>query len=77
MTRGDYYGIPSGVPMVVNSRWVAIGSLLLLVLLAPAVPAQPGSPAGPVPVELLQARRQKLIAKLGSGVAVIRGAEEL
>ncbi|HLB55266.1 MAG TPA: Xaa-Pro peptidase family protein, partial [Gemmatimonadales bacterium] len=39
--------------------------------------AQAGSPGGPVPVELLQARRQALIGKLQTGVAVIKGAEEL
>ena len=39
--------------------------------------AQAGSPAGPVPVELLQARRQALLGKIKSGVAVIRGASEL
>ena len=46
---------------------------------APAL-AQAGSPAGPVPVELLQARRQALIARLGvggGGVAIIKGGEEL
>jgi Xaa-Pro aminopeptidase len=39
--------------------------------------AQAGSPAGPVPVELLQARRQALIGKIKSGVALVRGASEL
>jgi Xaa-Pro aminopeptidase len=46
-----------------------------------AVPAtgysQAGSPAGPVPVASLTARRQALIARIKSGVAIIRGAEEL
>ena len=63
--------------MVINRGGVVTGGLLLLGSLALPVAAQPGSPAGPVPVELLQARRQNLIAKLKSGVAVIRGAEEL
>ena len=39
--------------------------------------SQAGSPAGAVPVERLEARRQALIAKLKTGVAIIRGAEEL
>ena len=42
-----------------------------------AATAQLGSPAGPVPVERLQARREALIAKLKTGVAIIKGAEEL
>jgi Xaa-Pro aminopeptidase len=48
-------------------------------LLGPPSPAsgQAGSPAGAVPVERLQARRQALIAKLKTGIAIIRGAEEL
>ncbi|HEX7024459.1 MAG TPA: aminopeptidase P family protein [Gemmatimonadales bacterium] len=55
----------------------------LLVALAAGVaaplplPAQAGSPAGAVPVASLQARQRALIARLKSGVAVIRGAEEL
>ena len=43
----------------------------------PVVAAQEGSPAGPVPVANLTARRQALIAKIKTGVAVIRGAAEL
>jgi len=39
--------------------------------------AQAGSPAGAVPVERLVARRQALIARLQTGVAIIRGASEL
>jgi len=48
-------------------------------LLSPPGPAsgQAGSPAGAVPVERLQARRQALIAKLKTGIAIIKGAEEL
>jgi Xaa-Pro aminopeptidase len=51
------------------------------VLFAVAAPgpmaAQAGSPAGAVPVELLAARRAALIARLESGAAILRGAEEL
>ncbi|HEY9519062.1 MAG TPA: aminopeptidase P N-terminal domain-containing protein, partial [Gemmatimonadales bacterium] len=51
---------------------------LLALLAAPgALEAQAGSPAGPVPVANLEARRQALIAGVGTGVAIIRGAEEL
>lgn len=46
-------------------------------MLAASLSAQAGSPAGPVPVELLQSRRQALIAKLKTGVAIVKGAEEL
>lgn len=55
------------------------GRLLLAVLAAspPILPAQAGSPAGSVPVANLQARRQALSAQMKSGVAIIRGAEEL
>jgi len=48
---------------------------------APAAPAalqaQAGSPAGAVPVANLVARRQALIARIETGVAILRGAEEL
>lgn len=37
---------------------------------------QAGSPAGPVPVDRLVARREALIARIQSGVAVLRSAEE-
>lgn len=37
--------------------------------------AQVGSPAGPVPVANLTARRNALLARMGTGVAVIRSAE--
>ena len=54
---------------------------ILLATLAFAAPAalegQAGSPAGAVPVAQLTARRQALIGKLRSGVALIRGASEL
>lgn len=53
------------------------GCVAALLLAAPApAAAQAGSPAGPVPVANLVARRQALIAKVKSGVAIIRGAEE-
>lgn len=52
--------------------------LLAVVVAGPAaLEAQAGSPAGPVPVANLVARRQALIARIKSGVAIIRGAEEL
>jgi Xaa-Pro aminopeptidase len=51
---------------------VTFSSLLPLFLLPPAAPAQAGSPAGPVPVERLTARRQALIDRIGTGVAVVR-----
>jgi Xaa-Pro aminopeptidase len=41
-------------------------------LLSTPSPAQSGSPAGPVPVERLAARRAALIARIGTGVAVVR-----
>jgi Xaa-Pro aminopeptidase len=45
---------------------------------APAtIEAQAGSPAGAVPVANLVARRQALIARIKTGVAILRGAEEL
>jgi Xaa-Pro aminopeptidase len=44
------------------------------VLAAPAA-AQVGSPAGPVPVELLAARRAALLERLGTGVAILRSAD--
>ncbi len=53
---------------------VALGAALLL---PKPAPAQAGSPAGAIPLERLQARRQALIARLRTGVAVIRGASEL
>jgi len=55
-------------------RFLLSGCLLGLPLVAAA---QAGSPAGPVPVERLQARREALVARLKTGVAVIRGASEL
>ena len=52
--------------------------LLTFLLAAPAATeAQAGSPAGPIPVERLQERRQALIARLKTGVALIRGEAEL
>ena len=50
---------------------------ILLLALPSAAAAQAGSPAGAVPVANLAARRQALIGRLKSGVAIIRGAEEL
>lgn len=50
--------------------------LFWLALVPSAVAAQAGSPAGPVPVEQLTIRRANLLRAIGSGVAVIRSAEE-
>jgi Xaa-Pro aminopeptidase len=47
----------------------------LLIAAAPLL-AQSGSPAGPVPVELLTARREALAREVGSGVVIVRSAEE-
>ncbi len=45
--------------------------------LAPSlVLGQVGSPAGPVPVERLQARRAALLNRIGTGIAVLRSADE-
>ncbi len=56
-------------------------SHLLCALLVSAVSAeavaQAGSPAGAVPVSNLVTRRQALIGRIKSGVAIVRGAEEL
>jgi Xaa-Pro aminopeptidase len=52
-------------------------SVLALANLIPALAvAQAGSPAGPVPVERLNARRAALLDRLGTGLAVIRSADE-
>lgn len=37
--------------------------------------AQAGSPAGPVPPDLLRARRAALLERIGAGVAIVRSAE--
>ncbi len=47
--------------------------LALAIFAAPAL-AQAGSPAGPVPVELLAARRQALMDRIGTGVALVCSA---
>jgi Xaa-Pro aminopeptidase len=52
-----------------------LGAVLVRTPVAAA--GQLGSPAGPVPVERLQARRDALIGRLKTGVAIIKGAEEL
>ena len=51
---------------------------VLSALLAAASPlaAQEGSPAGPVPVQLLTARRDALAREVGTGVVIVRSAEE-
>lgn len=61
-----------------------VGLVPVVLTLAGLVPgwparlnAQAGSPAGAVPVERLAARRQALIARMKSGVAIIRGASQL
>ncbi len=42
---------------------------------ASSLAAQVESPAGPVPPELLQARRARLLERIGAGVAIVRAAE--
>lgn len=52
--------------------------LVLAALLGGAVRAhaQAGSPAGAVPVELLRARRQALLERMGTGVAILRSTDQ-
>ncbi|HET9292918.1 MAG TPA: aminopeptidase P family protein [Gemmatimonadales bacterium] len=51
--------------------------VLATLALAPSLlPCQVGSPAGPVPVERLQARRAALLSRIGTGIAVLRSADE-
>ena len=56
------------------TRTLALASALLLSA-APLV-AQEGSPAGPIPVQLLTARREALARQVGTGVVIVRSAEE-
>ena len=56
------------------TRTLALASALLLS--ASPLAAQEGSPAGPVPVQLLTARRQALARQVGTGVVIVRSAEE-
>jgi len=49
----------------------------LVLALPPLAAAQAGSPAGAVPVANLAARRLALIGRIKTGVAIVRGAEEL
>lgn len=51
-------------------------ALILLGALPMGAAAQAGSPAGPVPVELLSARRQALLDRMGDGIALVRSADE-
>jgi Xaa-Pro aminopeptidase len=50
--------------------------LSALLLSASPLVAQDGSPAGPVPAHLLTARREALARRVGSGVVIVRSAEE-
>jgi len=52
-------------------------ALLGPVLFSAPLLAQATEPAGPVPVRFLQARRQALVARIKTGVAVIQGQHEL
>jgi len=56
-------------------RGLLLVPLALLVAAAPGL-AQAGSPAGPVPVEYLQARRAALLDRMGTGVAILRSADQ-
>lgn len=51
-------------------------ALLVLSLVGAGAAAQSGSPAGPVPVARLQARRAALLDRIGTGIAIIRSADE-
>jgi Xaa-Pro aminopeptidase len=51
-------------------------ALLVLSLVGAGAAAQTGSPAGPVPVARLQARRAALLDRIGTGIAIIRSADE-
>ena len=56
-------------------RHPAVALAALLFVSAP-LSAQVGSPAGPVPVALLTARRAALARQIGTGVVILRSAEE-
>lgn len=56
------------------TRTLALASALLLS--ASPLAAQEGSPAGPIPVQLLTARREALARQVGTGVVIVRSAEE-
>lgn len=63
--------------MTVARRGLSLWSLYLpLVVLAAPLAAQAGSPAGAVPPERLVARRAALLARMGTGIAVLRGTSE-
>ncbi|MEE8061236.1 MAG: aminopeptidase P N-terminal domain-containing protein [Gemmatimonadales bacterium] len=53
-------------------NWIGV---VVAVAFSQTLEAQVGSPAGPVPVEILTARRQAIMAAMGSGVAVFGSAE--
>ncbi len=55
---------------------LALSASLTLLILPAALSAQAGSPAGPVPVANLKARRQALMDRMGTGIAILRSAEE-
>jgi Xaa-Pro aminopeptidase len=51
-------------------------ALLVFPYVVASAAAQAGSPAGPIPVARLEARRAALLDRIGTGVAVIRSADE-
>ena len=51
-------------------------ALLFLAFAGAPLAAQVGSPAGAVPVQTLEARRSALARAIGTGVAILRSAEE-
>ncbi len=51
--------------------------LVAIAALSSSLAAQTTAPSGPVPVQFLQARRQALVARMKSGVAVIQAQHEL
>jgi Xaa-Pro aminopeptidase len=74
--RGEKKKIPLPPPEHhVIRRLFPVPALLALLVATPAA-AQVGSPAGPIPVPLLAARREALARAIGTGVVILRSAEE-
>ena len=58
-------------------RWIRALIVPALLLTSSSLVSQTDSPAGPVPVERLEDRRQALRVRMGTGIAVLRGASQL
>lgn len=72
--------LPPSAPARSAIRWTASVLRQSAIIAAFCVPAaaahgQAGSPAGPVPPELLDARRRAVMEALGEGIAIVRSAE--